>query len=546
MNARANVRTNDLMNTPSFSRTPELPRLADYPAHWARLRPAGEAVVDGGRVRDWVGFERDISQVARALLAAGVQSGDRVAMLAAPCLEHLLLFMAAARVGAIWLGLNPRYRLDELRHVLCDAQPRVVVAMLDIEGRDYRPEFRELQAVRAGPQAAAAWVALASTGEGLQPWEAFVAAGRDVPEATLDRAVQAVEPDDVALIVYTSGSTGVPKGAMLSHRAIVTTARIQCEHWWAEPFRILNNMPINHVGGAVQIACHAIVAGGANLLMPRFDPVALPAFIRERRVSVTHQVATMYQLLLDRGQPSLEQLAPLQVLIWSGAPAPRSLVQALRRFGARLHTSYGQTESGGEVLYTPPQADDEVLSLSVGLPDSRIPLRLGAEDGSGPASGTEGEIQVQGPTLMSGYFGQPEATRAVYTADGWLRTGDIAERRPDGLFRITGRLKEMFKSGGYNVYPREVELVLERHPGVAMAAVVGVPDAVYGEVGHAWVQPSDPALSTAALEAHCRAHLANYKVPKRFHLQDELPMLPIGKVDRVALRRRVTSLEDHP
>jgi acyl-CoA synthetase (AMP-forming)/AMP-acid ligase II len=517
-----------------FTRTPDYQRIADYPAHWARTRPGGDAVVEGGVVTSHAAFERLIQQVAAALLAAGVRRGDRVAMLATPRLEHLAHFMAATRIGSIWLGLNPRFRLDELAHVLRDSQPRLVVAMLDIEGRDYRGDFA---ALRQGPLDAVQLVALDGAADGFVAWDRFLLSGADMARQRLESAAAEMHPDDVALIVYTSGSTGAPKGAMLSQRSIVTSARIQCEHWWAEPFRLLNNMPINHIGGAVQLAGHAIVAGGTQVLMRRFDPLLLPGVIREARVTVIHQVPTMYQLMLEKGSPAPEDLGSLQLIVWSGAAAPRPLIEHLRRLCPQLFTSYGMTETGAEVLYTPPGASDEMLSLSVGLPVAQIPLRLGSLDGNGPADGHAGEIQVQGPTMMSGYFNQAEATAAAFTHDGWLRTGDIGERFADGSYRITGRLREMYKSGGYNVYPREVELVIEQAPGVSMAAVVGVQDAIYGEVGHAWVACGDTLIDAASLESFCRERLANFKVPKRIHLCRELPMLANSKVDKVLLRQ---------
>ena len=523
----------------AFVRTPALARISDYPKHYAETCPGSEAIVASARSLGYAAFDRAIDAVARAMLALGIGKGDRVAMLAVPRPEYLIHFMATARIGAIWLGLNPRYQLDELDYVLGDASPRLVCAMLQIEGRDYREEFTTLAATRLEN---ATLVALDGSpahigAEAFLDWTGFIDAGQSVEDDKLSEAAADIQIEDPALVVYTSGTTGQPKGALLSHRAIVTTARIQCEHWWAEPFRILNNLPINHIGGAVQMACQAIVAGGANVLMERFDPVAMPGVVKRTGITVMHQVPTMYHLLLEKGRPTPDQFASLQTLVWSGGPAPLPLIRELHRFAPQLYTSYGLTEAGGEVLYTPEGASDEILSETVGWPDPRIDVRLGSEDGQGATIADIGEIQVRGPTVVSGYFQRPDATRQAWTPDGWLRTGDLGQRRPDGLFRIVGRLKEMFKSGGYNVYPREVELVLERHPGVAMAAVVGVPDAVYGEVGHAWVLASAQPATAAELEAFCREHLANYKVPKHIHISDELPMLPVGKINKVALRQ---------
>lgn len=514
-----------------LDRTPALDRISDYPAYYARHAPHADAVVTASDVLSYAAFDAEINQLARAMLAQGVRRGDRVAILSAPSPMHLTHFMAAARIGAAWVGLNPRHTPDELEVVLRDAAPRLVVVTPECDGRDYLETFA---AFAQGCLAGAVVVSLGEAFPGLTGWHDLVAAGQVMTDEALAAAVAEVTADDVAAIVYTSGTTGTPKGAMLSHRSIVTTARIQCAHWWARPFRILNNLPINHIGGAVQIACHALVAGGANVLMERFDPVTLPTVVRDRGVTVIHQVPTMYQLLLDRGAPTDADFALVQVLIWSGAAASRPLVDRLRQWCDRLYTSYGQTETGGEVLYSPEAADDEELVEWVGLPDPRIEVRV-APNSEDEARHT-GELQVRGPTVMTGYRGRPQDTAATFTDDGWLRTGDLAEVGPDGRHRIVGRLRDMFKSGGYNVYPREVEQVLEQHPHVSTAAVLGVPHPVFGEVGEAWLLTTSDAICSRDIEAHCRAHLANYKVPKVFHLRTDLPMLPIGKIDKAALR----------
>ncbi|MDV3219881.1 class I adenylate-forming enzyme family protein [Intrasporangium sp.] len=514
-----------------LDRTPALDRIGDYPAYFARHTPHADAVVTPSDVLSYEAFDGEINELARAMLAQGVRRGDRVAILAPPSPVHLAHFMAAARIGAAWVGLNPRHTSDELEVVLRDAAPRLVVVTPEYDGRDYRETFG---AFAEGCLADAVVVSLGGAARGLTGWRDVLATGQSVTDDALAAAVAEVTADDTVAIVYTSGTTGTPKGAMLSHRSVVTTARIQCAHWWAQPLRILNNLPINHIGGAVQIACHALVAGGANVLMERFDPVALPTVVRDRGVTVIHQVPTMYQLLLDRGAPTDEDFASVQVLIWSGAAASRPLVERLRRFCDRLYTSYGQTETGGEVLYSPEGAGDEELVDWVGLPDPRIEVRVAPQAEDDPPSA--GELQVRGPTVMTGYWGRPEDTAATVTDDGWLRTGDLAEVGPDGRLRIVGRLRDMFKSGGYNVYPREVEQVLELHPGVSTAAVLGVPDPMFGEVGEAWVLTISDAISPRDLDAHCRAHLANYKVPKTFHLRRDLPLLPVGKIDKVALR----------
>ena len=214
----------------------------------------------------------------------------------------------------------------------------------------------------------------------------------------------------------------------------------------------------------------------------------------------------------------------------------RALVRRLRATGAQLSTVYGLTESCVAVAYNDDDADDAILAETVGRPDLRLQLRIVDDDGREVETGVPGEIQVRNPCLMSGYLHRPAETREAFTADGFLRTGDIGVLRPDGNLTLVGRIKDMFKSGGYNVYPREIEIVLESHPLVGIAAVIAVSDPIYHEVGHAFVTTRDRIRPESAdLQRWCRERLANYKVPKRIVVRDELPLLPVGKVDKRAL-----------
>ena len=505
-------------------RTPELPLISDYPAHYAAERPDADALVVEeveAQTLNWQQFEHAIDRCTRALAACGVERGDRVAMLSAPRPEYLMVYMATARIGAIWQGLNPRQTYPELAYLVGDSQPKVLLGIEAFEGRDFTGDLKRLQQETDGIRS------LHLVGErGLAD---FLTLGAEIDEEQLAQARAVVRSDDPCLVVYTSGSTGRPKGALLTHRNIVTTTRIQCEHWWAEPFRILNNMPISHIGGAVQLACHGIVAGGANVPMARFQPGKIVLAGREHNITVIHQVPMMYQQILDSAEFRQYGLPSVQALIWSGSPSPIELIRRFREITPNLFTSYGCTELGGEALYMPAGAADDALSCFVGLPPAGFELRLERETK---------EIQARSATIMQGYMNKPEATAETFTEDGWLKTGDCAEIDPDtGYWRIVGRIKEMYKSGGYNIYPREIELVLEEHPAVAMAAVFGVPDPVYTEKGVAYILLEAAAsLSEEEIQAHCRKQLANYKVPKHFFIRDELPMLPIGKIDKTALK----------
>jgi fatty-acyl-CoA synthase len=270
--------------------------------------------------------------------------------------------------------------------------------------------------------------------------------------------------------------------------------------------------------------------------MESFDPVGSLDAIERERLNVWGGVPTMLQLCVETPGFDRRDLSSLEYVLWGGAAAPRPLLERLARLGVKLATSYGMTESTGSVTYTDLDADLDTLAETVGRPHPGYQVRLAREDGRPCAPGEEGEIRVRGDFVMLGYFNRPEATAETLDAEGWLHTGDVAVARADGNWRLVGRKSEMFKSGGYNVYPREIEIALESHPGVAMAAVVGVPDPLYQEVGHAFVLPrGDTEPSEAELRAFLRERLANYKVPKRLFVRRELPMLPIGKIDRVRL-----------
>ncbi len=512
---------------------PDLPVLADYVDHWARVDPDREALVSDARRWTYAGLARQVEALAKALLAEGVEHGDRVAILGTPRPECFTLLLAASRIGALTVGLNPKYPLPELGYFVDDADPVVLLGFLrDAEG-DHRDRLESL----AKHGASLERVIMLGDGAGELSWEEWLASGATVSDAELANRAATVGPRDPALIVYTSGTTGRPKGAVLPHCGLVRCSRVQAERWNVDPVRLLVNLPINHIGFMGDMCAYALVAGGTAFFMERFDPARIPALIEKERITAWGQVPTMFQLTVAHPAYARADLSSLQGIVWGGAHAPRALLEVLARTGAHLATSYGLTETTGSVTYTADDADLDELEQTVGAPDPRYEVRIVRADGLPAAPGEEGEIQVRGDHVMLGYWRRPEVTAQAIDAEGWLHTGDVALLRADGRYSIRGRLSGMYKSGGENVYPREVESVLERHPDVALAAVIGVPDPVYGEVGRAWVIPEGGARpSEAGLRDFCREQLVNFKVPKSIAVREMLPILPIGKVDKRALR----------
>ena len=516
---------------PESERVPALRLISDYPKYWATARPGTEAVVFEDNRWSYAELADRIDACARGLLAQGIRPGDRVATLSPPHPDYYVTFVATISIGAIWLGLNPRYQIRELEYVANDASPRLVFARSTIGDRLYHEELAALTAACPSIER----TVLLDDGTS---YPGFITGGQPISNQELAVARAAVDPRAACLIVYTSGTTGKPKGALIHQAGLIKVARVQHAIWPVEPARVINNLPINHIGCIGDITCDTLVPGGTLVFQEQFDPGAMLDLVARERITFFGHVPTALQLIVSHPKFATTDFSTVQIIIWEGAAAPAELIERLRTRCGELANAYGMTETVGSVPFTFDTESAEVLANSVGWPVPEYDLRIAGPDGTPVASGEPGEVQVRGDFVTLGYWNRPEATAELFTPDGWIRTGDLAEERPDGAYRLIGRLKEMFKSGGYNVYPREIELVLETHPDVAMAAVISIPDPLYQEVGHAFILPHAErrAPSAESLELHCRAQLANYKVPKRFTITPEFPMLPIGKVDKQALK----------
>ncbi|WP_072382831.1 class I adenylate-forming enzyme family protein [Novosphingobium sp. NDB2Meth1] len=482
---------------------------------WARRDGGREALVDGPLRLTYAQLAERITALAEVLSQHGLRAGDRVAFLGAPGAAFLISELATHKAGGVWLGLNPRYTARELLHVVADSRPALIVA----EGAN------DLTALHS---------ALDEVAD--RPSVQVIASVDDLPQVPQLCASAPLLDPRIALLVYTSGTTGVPKGAMLTHEGTVAAARLYAARYGHEGLRTLLNLPINHVGALIDLVSPALACGGTLVTMPTFDPAAIPAVLEAERISILGQVPAMHLAIDAAGGYNLARLPHLRHLVWSGAAMPRSWIEARMSAPVELSTCYGQTECTGSITFTRPGASVEELADTVGAPAEPGDLRVVLSDGSAAPSGEVGEIQLRGPLLMAGYAGLDAATRETITPEGWLRTGDLGCLDEEGRLRLVGRLKEMYKSGGHNVYPREVETVLEEHPAVAAAAVIAMPDTRWQEVGWAFIIARAEVTADEIL-AHARERLANYKVPKQIVVRPELPMLPIGKIDKRALRQ---------
>lgn len=520
--------------------SPLLTLISDYAAWYGEQTPDAPAATLDGQVQTYAKLAHSVDALARAMIAAGVGKGDRVAMLAPPSPDFLTVFLATAAVGAIWVGLNPRYRYEELAYVVSDCAPRLIIGRRRVAGRDY---VEDLEALAAEVSADLVLIGEDDLDARAHlPLSVYVAQGEAVSDEALSERKRSVATRDPCLIVYTSGSTGKPKGAVLHHEGLILPALEQGEPLRGEPLCMLNYLPINHIGCVGDITAMVLVNGGKLAFLEQFDVETGLNTMASEGVTLWGTVPSVFEMTVAHSAFAQTNLSEVRRVFWGGAAMPAPTIKALIPVATCMGTNYGLTESCGPIAATGDmtvQGDEDVAfaTASVGRPTRHYEVRLRAEDGSlVETAGVDGEIEARGAPLFLGYWNRPDATADAFTKDEWFRTGDVGAWLDDGRLRITGRLKEMYKSGGYNVYPREIEIALEGHPAITEAAVVGTPDPVWGEVGVAFVI-ARADVDAAQLQAHCRERLANYKIPKRFVIEPDLPRLPVGKVDKMALRR---------
>ncbi len=512
---------------------------------WAREKPHGEALVFGEERVTWGKFQEQVDRISRAFLAIGVKKGDRIALLSSARNEFLLTYMAAGKVGATWFGMNPKFTLEELRYQLGDAQPVVLIAVRTFLGRDLGAtiaaignEFAFIKKI----------LIIGEPVEGTENFGEFV--NQDRPELDQSLAKRAGEtlPTDRALLIYTSGSTGKPKGVVHNHMSIIESIKVEVVKFYLDQeTRCLLQFPINHVAADVDMGFAAVMAGGALVFLEQFDPIISLRTIEEEKITMFGQVPVMYLLQMKQEEFSQTDFSHVKTMVWGGAAAPKAMVDGLsvicKQVGAMLITCYGSTETCGFITYTERGDNEETLSQTAGAIAPPFTLRIVDENRREIADGVIGEIAVRGDFMFQEYLNNPASTAKVLDKDGWLYTSDLAIKDDRGYITIVGRTSEMYKSGGENVYPREVEEVLESHEDVLLSVVIGVPDELYQEVGWAFIMPKQSKeIREDDLRELCRSRLANFKVPKRFIIRESLPILATGKVNKMALKEEIKAI----
>ncbi|MGH9632303.1 MAG: class I adenylate-forming enzyme family protein [Bryobacteraceae bacterium] len=462
----------------------------------------GQPALDWDRTYTFGEIDARASRMVHALTRRGLQSGDRMCVYLVNCIEYIDLFLAATRLGVIFVPINILYRDREIRHIIADAEPLSIVT--DESHREHVPD-------------------------GAPVW--LIEELRREAEGQPDkRHIQVTDGDTPAAIVYTSGTTGASKGAVLTHNIFAVNAFNLLTCWQiTAPDRLLLTLPLFHVHGLGN-GLHCWLISGCHMrLTERFEHQKAAEWMLDFRPTLFFGVPTMYVRLLDLEEKIAHRIGQEMRLFVSGsAPLPSHVLETFRHlYGHTILERYGMSETLMNISnpYT-----GERRPGSVGLPLPGVSVQNLDPDGHSVPDGETGELHLRGSNVISAYWRRPDATAAAFR-DGWFRTGDLAVRAPDGYYTLQGRRSDLIISGGFNIYPREIEEFLMELPGVAEVAVAGVADGLRGEVPVAYIVPRGD-LDAGSLETACRAHLASFKVPRGFVAVDKLPRTALGKIQK--------------
>jgi acyl-CoA synthetase (AMP-forming)/AMP-acid ligase II len=498
------------------------------------------AMEDGSTRLTYAELAEEAGTFAAALVASGIEPGDRVAIWAFNSAAWVVAALGLSQAGAVLVPINTRFKGGEAADLLGRSGARALVTVTDFLGTDYLALLASTGAVL--PDLETVVVARGPVPAGAHSWSSFGERATDAHRDVVARRCAALGPDDLSDILFTSGTTGHPKGVVMTHGRTLAVAT----DWVAMTGlgvddRYLMMNPYFHMFG-LKAGILACVASGATMLPEAvFDVDRILSRIDRERVTVLPGPPTLYQAMLDHPDRDRYELASLRVAVTGAADIP---VELVRRIDDELPfstviTGYGLTEAG-TAASTSPDDDVETIATTVGRPRPGFEVRV-VEGDRDADTGEPGEVVLRGVSVMAGYLDDPQATGVALSPDGWLRTGDVGTLDADGYLRIVGRIKDMFIVGGFNAYPAEIEQLMLVHPDIRQVAVIGIPDERLGEVGVAFVVPATDGISTSEIVRWCRATMANYKAPRIVELVDELPVNATGKVMKDLLRQRVAS-----
>jgi fatty-acyl-CoA synthase len=521
-----------------------LPLLSDYMRKWAREMPDHNALIYQDKPMTYKELEQNAEQLAKYMISIGVKKGDRIGYVMEGRPEFFVLYMAASIIGAIIVGMNVRYTPPEMEYILNNCQASHVIAQYSLGDVNYQERLGK--ALKNCPSVDQVWI----YGGPLEMPQAV--AVEEILKGDYSRFDQElktresqVEANDGLIIVYTSGTTGQPKGAVLTHRNVVSMSLVLIDEFhlptgMKPEDHVLHMVPTNHVSGATEWGAAPLVAGATQVLLGSFDPVLALQMAEKYKTPMLEGVPTMWALMFALPNFKDYDLSSVRFCMVGGAPAPKDILTKMLELTPYCCNPMGMTETAGLSTYSDRGASLESLNVSVGKCAPEWELKIVDADRKEVPKGTAGEIAYRGAIVFKEYFNMPEATRAAIDDEGWFYSGDAALIDENGDLRLVGRLKEMYITGGFNVYPAEIEEQISRYPGVLMCAVIPVPHAIMGEVGRGFIVPKPgETVDTAALQEYLKDYLADYKIPRQWEIRDSFPLTTLGKIEKKILKQEL-------
>ena len=525
------------MTAPAYDSIPALV------AAQAEALPNQEAIVAGAERLTFAEVRSRMDEAGAAMLAAGIEPGDRVAVWVPNSVDWLSAALGVLAAGGALIPVSSRYRGDEAGDIIARSSAKLVVTSGAFAGLDYaamlasaRPDLDGVPVVLLGGETAAT---------GATSWAEFLRAGTAAADRLPERSA-AIGPDDLAYVLFTSGTTGRPKGAMLTHGSNLQCAEnLRCNWPVKQEDRMYCVLPFFHIFGLNGGFLTCMLAGATLVIATVFDLDDTLQTLQDERITFVPGPPTIFQGILGHPRRDEYDLSALETAFMASTMVPEALLRAVLDEGLVSHigTGYGLTEAGGTVTLSQPGEDPSITATTAGTVLANVEVKIVGDDGQPLPHGEAGEILVRSEACMLGYLDDPDATAAAFDPEGYLRTGDIGTLDEHGYIRVTDRKKDMFIVGGFNAYPAEIEQILARHPSVGQVAVVGAPDERLGEVGVAFVVPATgQRVDPEAIMAFARDAMANFKVPRHIVVVEELPLTPSMKVMKHVLREQVRGL----
>ncbi len=524
---------------------PRFDFLYQYVKHWASIDPEFPLIKFKWKKLNAKQFEENIDHLAQAMLDLGVEKGDCVVTILPMIMEYVLIYMAANSIGAICVPMDVRFRPADYRRFIPHVEPKLVFLIGKARGYDIAQNIKELSS-ELNPDIKYFMIGKDEFGT---PFEGLLEKEYNLSEK-LEKRRSELDPNDGALIIFTGGTTGVPKAAMLSHRNIERASYIESNYlrermikYGADPrFTMLSNLPPSHVGGSVEMFATLIVGGNEIILQEQWNPYAVLRAIPKLKIPLIGGVPTMYAIILSLPDLDDFDLSSLKLCVVSGEKLSLELLTGIKeRICPNILNAYGSTEFGPEVTFT--EVGDSLEELSEGYIGKLLPetvMKIVDENGNEVPAGIIGEMLFRGSLTISEYYKMPEENKATFLEGGWCKSGDLGYVTEDGRIYIKGRKKFIIRVGSYTVMPMEVESVVIQHPKVAMVASIGMPDKIYNEVVWVAVVPEKgQTINEQEIINLCKEQLANFKVPRKVVIMKELPITRLAKIDRPTLQKQL-------